>query len=91
MAPSLEPCPCQNCKGALVSHRTVLRHAATNHSNQPIPMFNEWIAAAPERLNKESDGSSEGNYDGMDGIEEEKVDRERHSDSLIVCKICQVQ
>ena len=27
----------------------------------------------------------------MDGIEEEKVDRERHSDSLIVCKICQVQ
>ena len=91
MAPSLEPCPCQNCKGALVSHRTVLCHAATNHTNQPIPTFNEWIAAAPERLNKESDGSSEGNYDGMDGIEEEKVDRERRSDSLIVCKICQVQ
>ena len=74
-----------------MSHRTVLRHAPTNHTNQPIPTFDEWIAAAPERLNKESDGSSEDDYDGMEGIEEEKVVGERHSDRLIVCKDSQVQ
>lgn len=76
MAPSLEPCPCPKCNGALVSHKTVLRHAAANHTHQPIPTFDEWIAAAPEQLDRVSDGSSEDSYDGMDGIEDEKVIRE---------------
>jgi hypothetical protein len=70
MAPSLELCPCPKCKGALVSHKTVLRHAATDHTNQPIPTFDEWIAAAPERLDRVTDGSSEDGYGGMDGIKD---------------------
>lgn len=94
MAPSLEPCPCPKCNGALVSHRTVLRHAAADHINQPIPTFDEWIAAAPEQLDtgRASDGLSEGNYDGMDGIEDEQVIRERRLyEPLDVGKDCQVQ
>lgn len=92
MAPSLEPCPCPKCKGALVSHKTVLRHAAADHTNQPLaiprfPTFDEWIAAAPERLDtgKVSDGSPEdgSEYDGMDGIKDERVNQD-------VCRVCHV-
>jgi hypothetical protein len=97
MAPSLEPCPCPKCKGALVSHKTALRHASADHTNQRIPTFDEWIAAAPavhnDRLDtgRVSDGSREGNYDGMDsdGIEDEQEIRERHLNGHFdVCKDC---
>lgn len=107
MPPSLEPCPCPKCNGALVSHKTVLRHAAANltkFTNQPIgpiPTFDEWIAAAPELLDRVSDGSSEDDYDGnhgmdgMDGIEDEQVIRERRLDwtdePLDVCRDCRIQ
>jgi hypothetical protein len=88
MAPSLELCPCPKCKGALVSHKTVLRHAA---AIPRFPTFDEWIAAAPERLDtgKVSDGSTcssedDLEYDGMDGIEDEQVNQD-------VCRDCHVQ
>ena len=74
MAPSLELCFCPKCNDALVSHRTVLCHAAADHTNQPIPTFNEWIAAAP--TGKQLDGVSddEDGYEGlgMEGIEDKQ-------------------
>ena len=94
MAPPLESCPCSKCSGTLVSHRMVL-HAVANHHdinlNQPIQTFNEWIAAAPERLDRETEGSREDDHDGMnedeDGvIREQRLDR---TDELLdVCRDC---
>ena len=82
MAPSLEPCPCPKCNGALVSHKTVLHHAAANHTHQPIPTFDEWIAAAApsEWLETVLDDLGGDDYDEMDGIEDEQVIRERRLD-----------
>lgn len=98
MAPSLESCPCPKCSGALVSHKTVLRHAVAN-LNQPIQTFNEWIAAAPQRLDRETDGSREDDHDdGMDEDEDEdehwRVIREQRLDRadepFDVCRVTRV-
>lgn len=70
MARPHEPCHCRRCQGALVTHKTALRHALESQLATAIPTFDEWV----------NEGTGPSQESGMVGSSNVSVKLEAGSD-----------